>query len=135
MTPIKLEAVCKSLQKHMDDATGAIDVAVGMRRPGSNTPAVVWELTGAEAAILTQGVPGAHWLLTCEVNVFGDTALAVLQDADQIVDYWNNQTSLGAGYAKLVLTGVSVSMRTESQADGSEGDERVCTITMNLQGA
>jgi len=54
--------------------------------------------------------------------------------ADDIVDYWDNPTTLGATYAKLVLTAISTSMRTESQADGSEGDERVCTMTFTFQG-
>jgi hypothetical protein len=72
--------------------------------------------------------------VTCEVNIYGDTALGVIQVADDIVDYWDNPNTLGATYAKLVLTAISTSMRTESQADGSEGDERVCTMTFTFQG-
>jgi hypothetical protein len=133
MSVLALEKVAKALQQHMDNAVTA-DVAVGMRRPGSQTPAVVWEMTGAECQVTQPGQPAAAWIVTCEVNIYGDTALGVIQVADDIVDYWDNPTTLGATYAKLVLTAISTSMRTESQADGSEGDERVCTMTFTFQG-
>jgi hypothetical protein len=41
---------------------------------------------------------------------------------------------LGASYAVLKPVSVSFTMRTESQADGSEGDERVGTVTLTIQG-
>jgi hypothetical protein len=39
-----------------------------------------------------------------------------------------------ANTADIVCTDASVAFRTESQADGSEGDERVCTLTLTIQG-
>lgn len=125
-----LANVLTALQTHMAAAAGA--AAVGMRRPGTQTPAVVWEMTSAECVWLQRGVPGAGWQVTCEVSIYADTVAECVTEADQIVTYWNNPLS---PTATLVCTGVSATMRTESQADGSEGDERICVLTLTLQGA
>jgi cytosine/adenosine deaminase-related metal-dependent hydrolase len=131
--PITLESVAKAVQEHLNNATTR-PVSVGMRRPSSDTPAVVWELTSADCAWMLASTVGLQWTATVEVQIFGDTSLAVIQVADDLISYWDSPTALGASYATLKPVGVSFTMRTESQADGSEGDERVGTITLTIQG-
>jgi len=129
---MSLETVCKAVQYHLDAAT-ANPVSVGMRRPTTQTPAVVWEISAAQATRTMPGTDQDLWLVTVEVNIYGDTTLAVAQEADKICAQLNG-VETQAGTATIVCTDASVAFRTESQADGSEGDERVCTLTLTLQG-
>jgi preprotein translocase subunit SecD len=129
---MSLETVCKAIQTHLDAAT-ANPVSVGMRRPNTQTPAVVWEISAAQASRAMPGTDQNLWLVTVEVNIYGDTTLAVAQEADKICAQLNG-VETAAGTADIVCTDASVAFRTESQADGSEGDERVCTLTLSLQG-
>ena len=129
---MSLETICKAVQYHLDQAT-ANPVSVGMRRPTTQTPAVVWEITGAQSTRVMPGTDKDHWTVTVEVQIFGDTTLAVTQEADKICAQLNG-VETQAGTADIVCTDAGVSYRTESQADGSEGDERVCTLTLTIQG-
>jgi len=129
---MSLETVCKAVQYHLDQAT-TNPVSVGMRRPTTQTPAIVWEISAAQASRAMPGTDQNLWLVTVEVNIYGDTTLAVAQEADKICAQLNG-VETQAGTAKIVCTDASVAFRTESQADGSEGDERVCTLTLSLQG-
>jgi hypothetical protein len=131
--PVTLESIAKAVQEHLNNAT-AQPVSVGMRRPSSGTPAVVWELTSSDCAWMMGAMAGLQWTATVEIQIFGDTSLAVIQVADDLIGYWDTPTALGASYAVLKPVSVSFTMRTESQADGSEGDERVGTITLTIQG-
>ena len=129
---MSLETIAKAVQHHLDAATSN-PVSVGMRRPTTNTPAVVWEITGAQASRAMPGTDQNLWVVTVEVNIYGDTTLAVAQEADKICAQLDG-VETQAGTAKIVCTDAGVSFRTESQADGSEGDERVCTLTLTIQG-
>jgi len=129
---MSLETVCKAVQYHLDQAT-TNPVSVGMRRPTTQTPAIVWEISAAQASRSMPGTDQNLWLVTVEVNIYGDTTLAVAQEADKICAALNG-VETQAGTANIVCTDASVAFRTESQADGSEGDERVCTLTLSLQG-
>jgi hypothetical protein len=129
---MSLETVCKAVQYHLDQAT-ANPVSVGMRRPTTQTPAIVWEISAAQASRAMPGTDQSLWLVTVEVSIYGDTTLAVAQEADKICAALNG-VETQAGTANIVCTDASVAFRTESQADGSEGDERVCTLTLSLQG-
>lgn len=133
MTPISIVKVAKTIQYYLDSATGQ-PVSVGMRRPGSATPAVVWEMTSAECSIILQGHVGQSWIVGCEVQIYGDDALGVLGVADSLISFFDATPITPGTLTPLTLTGLSVSMRTESQADGSEGDERVCTLSLTFQG-
>jgi hypothetical protein len=129
---MSLETVCKAVQYHLDQAT-TNPVSVGMRRPTTQTPAIVWEISAAQASRAMPGTDQNLWLVTVEVSIYGDTTLAVAQEADKICAALNG-VETQAGTANIVCTDASVAFRTESQADGSEGDERVCTLTLSLQG-
>lgn len=129
---MSLVDVAKAVQYHLDLAT-TNPVSVGMRRPTTNTPAVVWEITAAQASRVLPGTDRNLWVVTVEVQIFGDTTLAVAQEADKICSQLNG-VETGGGGADIVCTDANVSFRTESQADGSEGDERVCSLTLTLQG-
>ena len=129
---MSLETVCKAVQYHLDQAT-TNPVSVGMRRPTTQTPAIVWEISAAQASRAMPGTDQSLWLVTVEVSIYGDTTLAVAQEADKICAALNG-VETQAGTADIVCTDASVAFRTESQADGSEGDERVCTLTLSLQG-
>ena len=129
---MSLETVCKAVQYHLDQAT-TNPVSVGMRRPTTQTPAIVWEISAAQASRSMPGTDQNLWLVTVEVNIYGDTTLAVAQEADKICAQLNG-VETQSGTANIVCTDASVAFRTESQADGSEGDERVCTLTLSLQG-
>lgn len=129
---MSLETIAKAVQHHLDAATSN-PVSVGMRRPTTNTPAVVWEITGAQATRAMHGGDTGMWIVTVEVNIYGDTTLAVAKEADKICAQLNG-IETATGTADIICTDAGVSFRTESQADGSEGDERVCTLTLTLQG-
>jgi len=129
---MSLETVCKAVQYHLDQAT-TNPVSVGMRRPTTQTPAIVWEISAAQASRAMPGTDQSLWLVTVEVSIYGDTTLAVAQEADKICAQLNGVETQD-GTADIVCTDASVAFRTESQADGSEGDERVCTLTLSLQG-
>lgn len=133
MTPLSLVKIAKTLQYYLDQATGQ-PVSVGMRRAGSATPAVVWEMTSAECSIVLQGHVGQSWLVGCDVQIYGDDALGVLTVADSLITYFSGTPITPGTLTPLTLTSLSAAMRTESQADGSEGDERVCTLSMTFQG-
>jgi hypothetical protein len=104
-----------------------------MRRPTTQTPAIVWEISAAQASRAMPGADAGLWMVTVEVNIYGDTTLAVAQEADKICAQLNG-VEKQANTADIVCTDASVAFRTESQADGSEGDERVCTLTLTIQG-
>jgi hypothetical protein len=129
---MSLETVCKAVQHHLDAAT-TNPVAVGMRRPTTQCPAVVWEITSAQASRAMPGTDSGLWLVTVEVNIYGDTTLAVAQEADKICGQLNG-VETQAGTATIVCTDAAAAFRTESNTDGSPGDERVCTLTLSLQG-
>jgi hypothetical protein len=129
---MSLETVCKAVQYHLDQAT-TNPVSVGMRRPTTQTPAIVWEISAAQASRAMPGADAGLWMVTVEVNIYGDTTLAVAQEADKICAALNG-VETQANTADIVCTDASVAFRTESQADGSEGDERVCTLTLTIQG-
>jgi len=129
---MSLETVCKAVQHHLDAAT-TNPVAVGMRRPTTLTPAVVWEITSAQASRAMPGTDSGLWVVTVEVNIYGDTTLAVAQEADKVCAQLNG-VETQAGTADIVCTDATASFRTESNTDGSPGDERVCTLTLTIQG-
>ena len=54
---MSLETVCKAVQYHLDQAT-TNPVSVGMRRPTTQTPAIVWEISDAWAALISQTMAG-----------------------------------------------------------------------------
>lgn len=128
---MSLENIARAVRHHLDAATTAT-VEPGMRNRGSQTPAVVYEITDAEANVNMSGAHGSVWMLTVEVNIYGSTTLEVLQVADDLCDYWASPVS-GAP-AVIKPTGYSLSMRTATVNDGLEGDERIGTLTFQLQG-
>lgn len=129
---MSLETICKAVQYHLDQAT-TNPVSVGFRRPGTAVPAVVWEITGAQASRAMPGTDQNLWTVTVEVNVFGSTTLAISQELDKICTQLNG-VETHTNTATIVCTDAAVSFRTESLADGAEGDERVGTLTLTLQG-
>jgi len=128
---MSLENIAKAVRHHLDAATTA-SVEPGMRNRGSQTPAVVYEITDAEANVNISGAHGSVWMLTVEVNIYGSTTLEVLQVADDLCDYWASPA--GGAPAVIKPTGYSLSMRTATVNDGLEGDERIGTLTLQLQG-
>ena len=126
-----LENIARAVRHHLDAATTA-SVEPGMRNRGSQTPAVVYEITDAEANVNMSGAHGNVWMLTVEVNIYGSTTLEVLQVADDLCDYWASPA--GGAPAVIKPTGYSLSMRTATVNDGLEGDERIGTLTFQLQG-
>jgi len=128
---MSLENIAKAVRHHLDAATTA-SVEPGMRNRGSQTPAVVYEITDAEANVNMSGAHGSVWMLTVEVNIYGSTTLEVLQVADDLCDYWASPA--GGAPAVIKPTGYSLSMRTATVNDGLEGDERIGTLTFQLQG-
>ena len=129
---MSLETVCKAVQYHLDQAT-TNPVSVGMRRPTTQTPAIVWEISAAQASRAMPGTDQSLWLVTVEVSIYGDTTLAVAQEADKVCAQLNG-VETQAGTADIVCTDATASFRTESNTDGSPGDERVCTLTLTIQG-
>lgn len=128
---MSLENIARAVRHHLDAATTAT-VEPGMRNRGSQTPAVVYEITDAEANVNMSGAHGSVWMLTVEVNIYGSTTLEVLQVADDLCDYWASPA--GGAPAVIKPTGYSLSMRTATVNDGLEGDERIGTLTFQLQG-
>jgi hypothetical protein len=128
---MSLENIARAVRHHLDAATTAT-VEPGMRNRGSQTPAVVYEITDAEANVNMSGAHGGVWILTVEVNIYGSTTLEVLQVADDLCDYWASPA--GGAPAVIKPTGYSLSMRTATVNDGLEGDERIGTLTFQLQG-
>lgn len=129
---MSLETVCKAIQHHLDLAT-TNPVSVSMRRPSTGTPAVVWEITSAQASRAMPGTDQNLWLTTVEVSIYGETTLAVAQEADKICAQLNG-VETHTGTASIVCTDATASFRTDTNNDGSQGDERVCTLTITLQG-
>lgn len=129
---MSLETICKAVAYHLDKAT-TNPVSVGFRRPGTVVPAVVWEITGAQATRAMHGGDTGMWIVTVEVNIFGSTTLAVAKEADKVCGQLNG-IETHTDTATIICTDAAVSFRTESLADGAEGDERVCTLTLTLQG-
>lgn len=128
---MSLENIARAIRHHLDSATTA-PVEPGMRNRGSQVPAVVYEITEAEASVQMNGGHGALWLVSVEINIYASTTLEVIQVADDLCDYWNSPTS--TALAQIRPTGYSLSLRTASGNDGLEGDERIGTLTLQVQG-
>lgn len=128
---MSLENVVRAIRHHLDSATTA-PVEPGMRNRGSQVPAVVYEITEAEASVQMNGGHGSLWMVSVEINIYASTTLEVIQVADDLCDYWNSPTS--TGLAQIRPTGYSLSLRTATVNDGLEGDERIGTLTLQVQG-
>lgn len=125
-----LTAAAEGLRNILN-AAGVATPAVGMRNAGDQLPALVYEITTGECVRHMPSEASGVWLLGVEVSIYADTTLALLGYVDDVLAEFNGSpTSNGV---QFICTSFSFAIRTETQADGAEGDERVATIALQLQ--
>jgi hypothetical protein len=125
-----LSAIAEGLKLILDGA-GVADATPGMRNAGDPLPAVTYEIVSGECVRHMPAAESGVWIIGAEVNIYADTTLALLGFVDDVLDEFNGTVT--SNTVDFVCTGYSFSIRTETQADGAEGDERVATIAIQLQ--
>lgn len=126
----QLQDIAQHIKERIDSAT-TLTAMIGMRNAGNTLPACVFEITSATLNMHMPAQGTNLYDMTVEVNLFAGTTFELLGLVDTVLNAFNGVvTSLGI---TSVCTAAAFTIRTETQADGAEGDERVATITLQLQ--
>ena len=126
----QLQDIAQHIKDRIDNGT-TLTAMIGMRNAGNTLPACVFEITSATANIHMPAQGTNLYDMTVEVNIFADTTFALLGLVDTVLTAFYGVATLGG--ITSACTAASFTIRTETQADGAEGDERVATITLQLQ--
>lgn len=126
----QLQDIAEHIKTRIDNAT-TLTAMIGMRNAGNALPACVFEITSGNVTMHMPATGINLYDMTVEVNVFADTTLSLLGFVDAVFSAFNGSSTSGG--ITSICTGQAFTIRTETQADGAEGDERVATITLQLQ--
>jgi hypothetical protein len=126
----QLQDIAQHIKERIDNGT-TLTAMIGMRNAGNALPACVFEITSATVNMHMPATGTNLYDMTVEVNLFAGTTFELLGLVDTVLTAFHGvATNLGI---TSVCTAQAFTIRTETQADGAEGDERVATITLQLQ--
>lgn len=126
----QLQDIAEHIKNRIDGGT-TLTAMIGMRNAGNALPACVFEITSATATMHMPASGINLWEMTVEINVFADTTFALLGLVDDVLGAFFAPATSGG--ITSICTAQAFTIRTETQADGAEGDERIATITLQLQ--
>lgn len=106
-------------------------VSPELRRLGDPTPAVVYEMTGADFDIAHEGSPTWTGTATFRFDCVANMAIDAYNLALDVLDSISGKWTQGTVTCVLVSAGLSQSRATPD--DGQEDAERTTTLTAELQ--